>query len=276
MKAKKFKKIYVEITNVCNLSCPFCLELKRERQFMDFLKFEEIIRKVKDYTDYLYLHIKGEPLIHPHFNRILGACAKNNLLVNLTTNGTLIKENYQTLIESSTIRQINISTHSFSEFAENKQREYLDEVIKLVKYAEKEGEFYISLRFWLGNNQLQNFAISYLESELNVKIVPTDKAILRNVYVSFDSEFVWPEAETNTSDFVYCHGIKDHIGILVDGTVVPCCLDGNGVINLGNLFTSSLEEILSSPRYLKMLKALETRKMEEELCLRCSFKNRFR
>lgn len=275
MKAKKFKKIYVEITNICNLTCPFCLELKREKQFMDQSKFEEIVIKIKDYTDYLYLHIKGEPLLHPHFHSILDVCAKNNLLVNLTTNGTLIKENYQILIESSAIRQINISIHALSEFGEAKQKEYLDEVIKLVKHVEKEEKFYISLRFWLGNNRLQNFAISYLESKLNVKIVPTDKAILRNVYVSFDSEFVWPEAETKTSDFIYCHGIKDHIGILVDGTVVPCCLDGNGVINLGNLFASSFEEILSSPRYLKMLKALETRKMEEELCLKCSFKNRF-
>lgn len=275
MKTKKFKKIYVEITNACNLKCPFCLPLKREKKYMNTEDFQKVIFQIKDYTNYIYLHILGEPLLHPNLYEILNICKDNKVFVNMTTNGTLIKDKKDILLNSKALRQLNVSLHSWGQFDEKSQIRYLDELISLIKTLEKEDYFYLSLRFWLGNNQLQNMALSYLEDKLNIKISSDTKEISRNVFLSFSDQFTWPSEEKEPSEFVMCHGIKDHIGILVDGTVVPCCLDGNGEINLGNIFNNNLDEILNSDRYLKMLKAFETRQMQEKLCLNCSFKNRF-
>lgn len=275
MKRKKFKKIYVEITNICNMTCPFCSQLKRKEELIEVDKFKIVLDNIKKYTDYIYLHIKGEPLIHPNLEAILALCFDYNIKVNITTNSTLLKQNFTILKNAKAIRQINLSLHSLGFIDEDKQKQYLDEVIGLINYVSENKPFYLSLRFWLGNNHFQNYAKIYIESYFSKQIIASFAPFLPNVYVSFEEEFTWPDENVEKTEFKYCHGIKDHIGILVDGTVVPCCLDGNGVVNLGNIYESSLDEILSSKRYLDMLAAFSTRQMPEELCLMCSFKNKF-
>ena len=87
---KKFKKIYVEVTNVCNLSCNFCPKTSRKYGFMEEQSFEKIIKKIKGYTDHVYFHLMGEPLLNKNLKRFFEICEENNLQVNITTNGTLI------------------------------------------------------------------------------------------------------------------------------------------------------------------------------------------
>jgi radical SAM protein with 4Fe4S-binding SPASM domain len=274
MKTKRFKRIYTEITNECNLKCPFCLPLRRESKRMTPLMFREVAEKIKPYTDYIYLHVKGEPLLHPDFKDILGICNEYNLAVNITTNGTLIQKQEETLL-SGHIRQLNISVHALTCFTEDVQIHYLIPIIRLIRKVTETHAFTVSLRFWLKEDHERLFALRYLEKELGVAISSESGQILPGVYVSYAEEFVWPEAETGESEFHFCHGITDQLGILADGTVVPCCLDGNGSVPLGNIFSASLEEILSGSRYQGMLTAFETRRMPESLCRKCSYKNRF-
>ena len=271
----KFKKIYVEITNVCNLACRFCLSMKRDPKFMSALEFKTVLGKIKPHTDYVYLHLKGEPLLHPELASILKEAEEAKMEVNITTNGILLGEKTDLLFDSLALRQVNISLHALGELPDEARSSYLDAVANLVKKASKSRKFYVSLRFWLGNNPLKSFTISYLERALGVKIPDENTEILPNIFLSLDEIFVWPEEETQTSAFYGCHGIKDHLGILADGTVVPCCLDGNGKIPLGNIFQESLEEILETPRYRELRRSFSTRKNPEALCQHCSYKNRF-
>ena len=85
MDKKRFKKVYIEITNVCNLKCSFCLEGRRKKEFIDIDRFEHIIKEIKNYTNLITLHVKGEPLLHPKLEQILEICKKNNIFVNITT-----------------------------------------------------------------------------------------------------------------------------------------------------------------------------------------------
>ena len=105
-----------------------------------------------------------------------------------------------------------------------------------------------------------------LQNENNVKISST-------IYVDKDNEFIWPEI-TNHKSCGYCHALKTQIAILVDGTVVPCCLDSNGIIDLGNIYQESLEEIQNKERYQKLKKSFQDRKPSEELCRSCTFKEK--
>jgi predicted ATP-dependent serine protease len=68
---KKFKKIYIEITNICNLNCSFCSKVEKPRKMLSSDEFKTIVEKVKDYTDYIYLHVKGEPLTHPNIIELI-------------------------------------------------------------------------------------------------------------------------------------------------------------------------------------------------------------
>ena len=98
---------------------------------------------------------------------------------------------------------------------------------------------------------------------------------LTSLNVNKDNLFQWPDLNSAKKNNAFCHGLKTHIGILVDGTVVPCCLDGEGIINLGNIFEESLSNILNNNRTMNVIKGFENNKCVEELCSRCAFKNRF-
>lgn len=277
---KKFKKVYIEITNICNLNCSFCHNTKREKKFMNVSAFSHIIDEIKPYTDYIYLHVKGEPLLNPNLDIFLDICDKNNLLVNITTNGTLLKKNFDILRRHKCIRQLNVSLHS-----ENEEEDYFDNVFLVCKNLSD--RVYISYRLWTLNNYeldkkstevVEKIIASYQLSTDVVDKLYNDKQIkiFENTYVNKENLFEWPSISSNHSSNGYCHGTIDHIGILVDGSVIPCCLDGEGCVNIGNVLSTSFGDILSSDKFVKIRDSFMNNICSEELCQKCRFKDRFR
>ncbi len=253
---KKFKKIYIEITNVCNLRCSFCSQDNLPNKFITLKEFEIILKKIDKYTDYVYLHVKGEPLLHPDIEKIISLCSKYNKKVNLTTNGVLLLKNVSKL---KNVRQINISLQSITDIS------VLDDIFEAVDILSQ--NTFISYRLWAKNN----FEKEILE-KINNKYNSISKNLSSNVFLDIDKEFIWPDL---TNDYLEkkgtCFGTRTHIAILVSGKVVPCCLDSKGIINLGNIFDTDLESIISSDKFLKMKKGFENNKKEELLCQKCSF-----
>lgn len=288
---KKFKKIYIEITNVCNLSCNFCPKTSRKYGFMEEESFEKIIKKIKRYTEHVYFHLMGEPLLNKNLKRFLEICEQNKLQVNITTNGTLINEVKEVLVHSKSLRQINISLHSFE--ANDHERdfnEYIGRIIDFIKEANEKSNIICSLRLWnldgkyKGNNNM-NFDIFKLleeefalEEDLHQVFKERNSFKLRErIYISMGEKFKWPSLkEEEIGERAFCYGLRDQIGILVDGTVVPCCLDSDGSIALGNIFTENLESIISSDRAQAIYNGFSGRKAVEELCRKCGFINRVR
>lgn len=275
---KKFKKIYIEITNICNLNCSFCSKDNRIKESISLTNMEELLKKINDYTDYVYLHVKGEPLLHPKLKEILDLCEKYHKKVNITTNATLIKEK-ESILNHSAIRQINLSVHS-----ENKKVNYLEEIFEVVDKLKDKNIVY---RFWtMEDNNLSKEFTELVEKIINhyklspeiVEKIKTDNNIKinSNTYVNKANQFVWPNINNDYyNDKGYCYALKDQLAILVDGTVVPCCLDSDGIINLGNIYSNTLEDIINSSRYQKMRSGFCNRKVTEELCKHCSYKERF-
>jgi len=244
-----FKKIYIEITNVCNLKCEFCPQTKRKKQFIELNNFEEIIKKIHNYTNLVYLHVKGEPLLHPNLEDILNILEKYNLKANITTNGTLLREKFEILKNSKSIRQINISIHSITKNKDIKEI-YLKEIFESVDELD---DIIISYRLWNLNANKENnsnkYIIDNLEKYYNIKnlsnILNSNNSykIKDNIFINQDIEFVWPDI--NNDPIIQrgrCFALKDQIAILVDGTVVPCCLDNNGDISLGDIYDETIAE----------------------------------
>ena len=275
---KKFKKIYIEITNICNLNCSFCSKDNRIKESISLTNMEKLLKKINDYTDYVYLHVKGEPLLHPKLKEILDLCEKYHKKVNITTNATLLKAK-ETILSHPAIRQINLSVHS-----ENQEKNYLEEIFEV---TEKLKEKNIVYRFWtMNDNNLNKKSTELVEKIINhyklspeiVEKLKTDNNIKINshTYVNKANQFVWPNINNDYyNDKGYCYALKDQLAILVDGTVVPCCLDSDGIINLGNIYSNTLEDIINSSRYQKMRSGFRNRKVTEELCKHCSYKERF-
>jgi len=276
-----FKKIYIEITNVCNLTCKFCPETIREKQFMVLENFEEIIKKVHKHTRLVCLHVKGEPLLHNNLKELLEVLEKYNLKTNITTNGTLIKENLQILKSSKAVRQINFSIHSV---VQNRlvDKDYLKNIFESVNML---NNILISYRLWnlkdIKENDINIAIIKEIEKFYNVKNLKQKLMnnnffqLKENLFINQDIEFSWPNVNNDVIiEKGRCLALKDQIAILVDGTVVPCCLDNNGDIPLGNIFDETLEDILQSPLTLSIKRNFENRIIICNLCKTCGFLKR--
>ena len=288
---KKLKKVYIEITNVCNLSCNFCPKTSRKLKFMDKESFEHIIKNIKPYTNHVYFHLMGEPFLNKELEHFLEITKENQLKVNITTNGTLIQEVKEILLSAEALRQVNISLHSFEANEENIDfNEYINNIIKFVKEATENTNIICSLRLWnldtkysaSNNMNLDIFKLLEEEFKINCDLKECLKEknsfkLKDNVYISMGEKFKWPSLQVEElGERAFCYGLRDQIGILVDGTVVPCCLDSEGSIPLGNIFESTLEEILNCKRAKYIYDGFSGRKAVEELCKRCGFINRVR
>lgn len=276
---KRFKKIYIEITNKCNLNCSFCSNSKRKFREMTTEEFKLIISKIKNYTDYIYLHIKGEPLLHSSLDEILNICDYNNIKVNITTNGTLLKKKKAILSSHNSIRQINVSLHS-----ENNIDSYFEDVFNSCKFLST--KLFISYRLWkLKNLKLDKNSTKIVEKikkayNLKDEIVEklnNDKSIKidYNTYVNKENLFDWPDLKNNFDIDGKCYGLSTHIGILSDGTIVPCCLDAEGIIKLGNIFEDNLENVLNGDKAQEIINGFKRNKSVCGLCKNCNFRYRF-
>ena len=267
----KFKKIYIEITNICNLKCSFCSKSNRTLKEMTIDEFEEILKKINNYTDYIYLHVKGEPLIHSNLDKIIEITNKYNKKVCITTNGVFLKNKLDILKKYNNIYQINISLHS-----ENNKENYLEDIF----YSVDNLDCYISYRFWTLNEGLMDDKTKYYLSKIKEKYKQNELydgiKLKDKIYLSLEDKFDWPNINNDYYNNVgTCYGGKTHLAILNNGTVTICCLDGEGISNLGNIFTTTLEDIILSKKYKNIIKGFNDRKVHLEICKHCSYKDRF-
>ncbi len=276
-----FKKIYIEITNICNLNCEFCPDTNRKKEIMSLEKFEEVIRKIHKFTKLVALHVKGEPLLHKDLENILKILEKYNLKTNITTNGTLIKDKLEIIKNSNAVRQINFSLHSMVQ-NENINKQYLTDIFESVEELKN---VIISYRLWnlqnIKDNNINNSIIKQIEDYYNISnlskhLVENEFIKLReNIFINQDIEFEWPNL--NNEPIIEkgrCLALKEQVAILVDGTVVPCCLDNNGDIPLGNIFKETIEEILNKEKSITIKKNFENGVITCKLCRTCGFLKR--
>lgn len=259
----QFKKIYIEITNSCNLKCSFCPSNMRKKEFLEFDKFKLLLEKIKPYTKYLYFHLMGEPLLHPLINEFIDY-ASQYFKINITTNGYYIKK----IENNKNIRQLNISLQAFN----NDSEDYLMNIIEVTNKLIKNGTI-VNFRVW-NNTETTTKLINKIEEYYKVSINGNTK-IKDNLYVDYATIFNWPDINNNYyNEYGSCMALRTHIGILVDGSVVPCCLDYNGNLCLGNIYKDNLVDILQSPKAINLLYNFKNNKKVEEMCRHCDFYDR--
>lgn len=289
---KKFKKFYIEITNRCNLACSFCPETKRAAEFMKIENFRKILEEIKPFADYIYFHVKGESLLHPAIDQFLDLSHEKGFQVNITTNGTLIKKQKDKILGKPALRQVNFSLHSFDgNEGGGSKAEYIKDIIDFTKEAVATTETIISLRLWnLDRDNETNLQrernrqiLEIIEKEFNLpyrieeKVTPgSGIKIDQRIYLNQDPEFKWPDLKEEEDEGKgFCYGLRNQIAILVDGTVVPCCLDGEGIINLGNINQRKFSDIVESERANHMVEGFSRREAVEELCRKCGYRKKF-
>jgi radical SAM protein with 4Fe4S-binding SPASM domain len=279
------RKAYLEITNVCNLRCEFCPGTKRAGHFLTPEEFMMLACRLRPHTEYLYLHLMGEPLLHPQLEVLLSIAASLRFRVMITTNGTLLPQQRELLWKSPAVERVSISLHSFEG---NGQREgledYLENCLSFAAQTPQWGKRCV-LRLWnldgtgtKGANRQNDAILAQIE-----RWFPRPwrggrrgSTLALGVYLEWGERFDWPDRNAPPgSSTGFCQGLRDQVGVLCDGTVVPCCLDHEGDIPLGNLFDQPLDEILASPKAQAIYHGFSQRRVTDPLCLSCGYRTRF-
>ncbi len=273
----RFRKIYVEISNLCNLNCAFCPGTKRSPGRMTAEQFETLLPKLRPYTEYLYFHLMGEPLCHPELAKFLDLARDFEVI--LTTNGTLLARQQEMLLSAPNLHKINISLHAFeaNDFAVPFET-YLADCFRFGQAAA--GNKLTVYRLWNqgGADQRNREILTEMERYFPKPWVSERQGtrIGDKVYLEYGEKFDWPDLQAQEdSGSLFCYGLRDQLGVLWDGTVVPCCLDHDGDIPLGNLFEQEMEDILSTPRAKAIYEGFSRKEAVEPLCRRCGYARRF-
>lgn len=273
-----YDKVYVEITNICNMNCSFCHGHSRAPRQMSIDEFSLILDKLTDQTKYIYYHLMGEPLTHPLLTNFIKLAKEKGYKSIITTNGTLLKTRGEELL-SSCVHKVNLSVHSFENGTEN---EYVQYILGLIDFAQKAADkgIIVVFRMWnKGYDKGKNdVAFELLKTNICGEWANNTRGIrIRDkIHVEWGERFEWPDihAKRKGNKFA-CYALKDQFGILVDGTVVPCCLDSEGIINLGNIFCDDINSILNSDRAINIVDNFKCQKASEELCQKCGYAQRF-
>ena len=282
---RQLKKAYLEITNLCNLNCAFCPGTRRPQGFLAPEDFRSFGEKLRPHTEYLYLHLMGEPLLHPRLEELLAHGEELGFKVMITTNGTLLDRQGALLWRSLAVEKVSISLHSFEGSGGQGLEDYLEQCIRFARRAAGAGQR-CALRRWnldgadtRGANRRNGEILSALERAFPRpwREGRRGTTLASNVFLEWGEKFDWPDLSVPPSDRpAFCYGLRDQVGVLWNGTVVPCCLDHEGDVTLGSLRTQTLEEILNSPRAQAIYNGFSQGRANEALCRRCGFARRFR
>lgn len=252
---------------------------------MDVELFRHILESIKGSSEYIYFHVMGEPLLHPKLGVFLDMCGEYGYKVNLTTNGTLLEKS-RDIIGKPALRQINISLHSNFDAGNKYSEEYLNNIFAFVDAAK--GNTLICLRLWnlsdTKGNEENRSVIDRIKIKYSPDAVVDDKPthvrgikIAENIFINQSKIFDWPDLGVDDlGDDGFCYGLRAQIGILVDGTVVPCCLDKDGDLFLGNIKNDTLENIINTKRARAIYDGFSGKKAVEPLCRKCGYRTRFK
>ena len=286
-------RCYIEITNTCNLDCHFCPKHHRKRRQLSEEEFDLLTDRVRGKVCFLYFHLMGEPLLHPLLPQFVTMAREKGFKTVLTSNGTLL---HRAMVLLDTLPyKIQLSLHSHESNARGELSEYMDQVMRFSTQAAGKGTCMV-LRLWnqggmdRENEEVMRLIEKYVPKPWKER--PDGFRLCDNLYLEFDRKFEWPggggKAASDDSDGkqeesdgkleaspskskqeYFCKALIKQIGVLSDGSLVPCCLDHDGDVILGNLFHQSLEEILASSRAQALVEGFRHHAATEPLCQSC-------
>ena len=267
-------RCYLEITNICNLDCLFCPKTTREKRSLSPAEFDLLTDKLRGNIKFLYFHLMGEPLLHRHLPEYIATAREKGFIPVLTTNGTLLSR-AQAVMDARPYK-MQVSLHSHEGNGKENLRQYVDEAMRFAIEAAEKGVIMV-LRLWnqggydKENERLLDIVAGYIPRPWTQ--CKNGWRLADNIFIEYGRMFEWPEGEKpeNGEDEAFCYALRNQIGVLVDGTVVPCCLDSAGALALGNLFEQSLEDVLASPRAKAIYDGFTQHKAVEPLCRRCGY-----
>lgn len=279
----KYKKIYIELTNICGLKCTFCPPPQSKPSTMSVKDFEHLLPEVKTLTKLITFHVGGDPLVLLDLAAYLDAAHAHGLRVELSTSGFYMAKHPQETLLHPALKQLNFSLNSYNKNMTGITLDaYLEPIFQICAAKQKNDAMFINLRLWNSSTHDAEFNAAILDKITDHFGVVINRRCRENVrvapkiIVAFDEYFEWPSMSGKGEEDGFCYGLDSHFAILSDGRVVPCCMDKEGVIALGNVYEKNLAAILKGDISQKIKEGFAKDIAVEALCQKCSYKNRFK
>ncbi|MBQ2309337.1 MAG: SPASM domain-containing protein [Erysipelotrichales bacterium] len=275
----RYRRVYLEITPRCNLSCSFCVQKRIKREDLSYADFCAAVKQIAGVTDTLYYHVMGEPLLHEDLDAMMDEAWRRGLRSAITTNGLLLGKKIGKWKDKK-ISRINVSLHAYIDKDNSLSQERALRTVEEAEIIQKETGSMVFLRLWDSDNTEQKELEKRILDRYGVLMdesvfQPNGIALSKGIRLQKDRKFVWPMDAEHGKEHGFCLGLRTHFAVLSDLTVVPCCLDAKGDLALGNLREKPLEEILNSARAKEIYEGFSRRKTVEEICRHCEYKERF-
>lgn len=246
--SRRFKKAYVEISDICGLSCSFCPSIKGKRGAMDLDLFEKICFELAGKCDRIALHLLGDPLKNPLLLQYLSIASRFNHQIEIVTSGFYLEKWDLKRLLSDPIVQFNLSLSAYTDPNNPKKETYLQKCLDLARlHQELQTSCFLNLR--MHKSRLDHDLASEICKAFDIPY-EFDKNRIRlgkYLFLTLSKDFSWIDPLSKAfNQQKICYGLISQIGFLSDGRVVPCCIDCEGRIELGDIKMQSLNEILSS------------------------------
>ena len=221
---------------------------------MTINEFEHVVSEIKTHTKHIYLHVQGEPYMHPKLMDFMNIAQKYKLKVHLVTNGTYLSHVEYKLYSHPALAQLSISLHAL----EISEKDNNHQVLKRLIEDSSKRHFSLFLRIWRFDEYESRSKMSKMIN-IDLDRLPMKRSrISDNLFVDLDETFTWPSLNNPyISETGYCHSGTKLLAILSDGTVTPCCLDAEGILKLGNIHQDHFESMLKSVRLTNLNRCLD-------------------
>lgn len=281
----------IELTNRCNLNCPFCLVgmqndllakhgnvahdlMSRPMGVMSPVTFAMVRQEIKAFgIKKALIHFQGEPFLNRHAPEFARQLNDDGLYVGVFTNGQAFTDKIIADIAAAEIDLIRFSVDGASEetYQQNRVGGKFSRVLEnMGKVAQAH------------QGKKTRIEWQFLPLKNNEHEVDTARRMADNMGVHFftkgfretDGDLA-PQNKKYRSSFKKkpCIDIYKQLGIYWNGDVVPCCYDVDGKEIMGNIHNDNLEAIWNSPKYVEFRQRVdmgrEPPEKEPEICKNC-------
>jgi len=255
----------VETTNHCNLKCITCPtheRMKRRRGYMSEDVYKEVLRQLdcgstKGNPLSVGLSNWGEPLLHPSIIDYINMASTRSFRTSLVTNGTLLNRDLSKRLMDSGLDELTFSIDGVGKAYED---------IRGIPYNNIKNKIdeFLSIKETVGWKGSVRIRTVVCESNSSAFKEIYDEWKGHGIEFSIQREVLWKDAERNDP----CEFIKSTIVVLWNGDIVPCCVDYDGELNLGNVMTDNLFQVWDGK--MEALRLNHIRGNYPSLCRKCT------
>lgn len=253
----------IEVTNRCNLNCVICSRRysSRPQGLMDMTLFAKIINEIKHSSRFTWLHLLGEPLLHPHIAEMIKLCKENGMKVGISTNATLLNEQrakkiLESGLDSCILAFDGVNKETYEQVRTGGVYETVEKNIlnflKLKKELKKEKPWTViqTVEINLTESEIGAFKKKWKDSDVNEILVRKYSTSAGQIedkdFVAKPQHQYIPKQKLSRPP---CFLLWNSAVIFWNGDVSVCCHDCvNGKLVFGNLKDDDLKTIWNSPK----------------------------